>query len=135
MVFTGPTLTAIKICLLFFYRRLFLVHQRWLWFAWWGNLVYVILWFFGATGFYLFQCWPSEWYWLQYYEKYKTPLPGSIKNGQCRAQTVLHVSLPLVFGLVSDVAILLLPMTALYALQMDRKKKFAMFLLFAVGTL
>jgi hypothetical protein len=62
MVFTAPTFTWIKLTLLFFYRRLFLVSQTWLKIAWWANLVYVLLWLFGATGFYLFQCWPVQWY-------------------------------------------------------------------------
>lgn len=53
MVFTPSTFTWIKLTLLFFYRRLFLVSQRWLMIAWWANLVYVFLWLFGATGFYL----------------------------------------------------------------------------------
>jgi hypothetical protein len=56
MVLTGPTFTFIKLTLLFFYRRICLVNQKWLRIAWWAILVYVILWFFGATGFYLFQC-------------------------------------------------------------------------------
>jgi hypothetical protein len=56
MVLTGPTYTFIKLTLLFFYRRIFLDNQKWLRIAWWAILVYVILWFFGAIGFYLFQC-------------------------------------------------------------------------------
>ena len=60
MLFQGPTFTCIKLTLLLFYRRIFLVNQRWLRIAWWANMVYVMLWFVGATGFYLLQCQPVQ---------------------------------------------------------------------------
>ena len=65
MVLMGPTFTCIKLTLLYFYRRIFLVNQRWLRVAWWVNIVYVGLWCVGSTGFYLFQCWPVQWYYMQ----------------------------------------------------------------------
>lgn len=135
MIFTGPTFTAIKISLLFFYKRLFLVHQRWLYIAWWINLVYVVLWFIGTTAYYLFQCSKPEWYFLHYYKDYHEPIPGKIQSGQCNAESVTHTSLPIILGLVSDVAILCLPLVAISSLQMNKKKKTAMALLFAIGTL
>ena len=72
---------------------------------------------------------------MQYYAKYKVPITQGVKHGQCKAQSVVHVALPLIFGLASDVAILLLPIAALTSLQMGRKKKTAMALLFSVGAL
>lgn len=134
MVLSSPTLTAIKLSLLFFYRRLFLVNQKWLRIAWWVNLVYVMLWVFGATGFYLFQCWPVQWYWLQYYRRYHLQPPGGVK-GQCNATTVQHVAMPLIFGLISDVGILLLPITAILKLQMSTSKKLGTAGIFSVGLL
>ncbi|KAK2597668.1 hypothetical protein N8I77_012439 [Diaporthe amygdali] len=68
---------------------------------WWVNLVYVILWWIGATGFYLFQCSPVQWYFIQYYARFGKPVPGGVK-GQCKATKVLNVALPVVFSLVSD---------------------------------
>ena len=135
MIFTGPTFTAIKLSLLFFYKRLFLVHQKWLRVAWWANLIYVVLWFFGTTLYFILQCSPPQWYYLHYYHDYQEPLPGKIKSGQCNAESVIHTSLPIILGLISDVAILCLPLVAISALQMNKKKKLAMVLLFAVGTL
>ena len=132
MVLQGPCLTFIKLSLLFLYRRLFLVHQKWLRIAWWANLIYVLAWAFGATGFYLFQCWPVQWYWLRYYRKFD---PTYTKTGQCDATTVQHVALPLIFGLISDIALLFLPITAIAKLQITRQKKVGLAGIFGIGAL
>jgi hypothetical protein len=134
MIFTGPTFTAIKMTLLFFYRRLFLINQTWLKIAWWANVVYVMLWLVGSTGFYLFQCWPPQFYFMQYYERYEKEPPYPI-TGQCDATTVTHVSIPLIFGLASDIAILLLPAFTISKLQMSRRTKVALIGVFSVGVI
>ncbi len=134
MVFVGPTFTFIKLSLLFFYRRLFLVNQNWLRIAWWANMVYAILWFFGATGFYIFQCWPVQWYWTRYYQRYHVGPPVAMK-GQCNATTVRHVAMPLIFSLISDVALLLLPIAAISKLQISLRKKLGLAAVFSVGAL
>ncbi|QUC21574.1 uncharacterized protein UV8b_05817 [Ustilaginoidea virens] len=132
MLLTGPTFTLIKLTLLFFYRRLFLVNHGWLWIAWWANLVYVLLWLVGATGFYLFQCWPPQWYFLQYYQRYNRPPPYPLA-GQCNATTVRNVSIPLIFGLLSDVMILVLPVATICRLNMTTRHKLGLSLVFSVG--
>lgn len=134
MVMASPTFTLIKLSLLFFYRRLFLVNQKWLRIAWWANLVYIMLWSVGATGFYIFQCWPVQWYWMQYYPRYNVAAPDGMK-GQCNATSVEHVALPLIFGLASDVALLLLPITAILKLQISLPKKIGLTGIFSVGLL
>ena len=134
MVFTGPTFTFIKLTLLFFYRRLFLVNQKWLKVAWWANLIYVTLWLFGATGFYLFQCWPVQWYFMRYYSKYDVNPPYPIE-GQCNATTTTHVSIPIIFGLVSDIAILLLPVVTISRLRISYRTKLGITAVFSIGVL
>ena len=135
MVFVGPTFTFIKLSLLFFYRRLFMVNQKWLRIAWWANMVYIILWFFGATGFYMFQCWPVQWYWTRYYQRYHAGSSSIAKEGQCNATTVQHVALPLIFSLISDVALLLLPIAAIWKLHVSLKRKLGLAAIFSVGAL
>ena len=135
MVMQGPTLTAIKLSLLFLYRRLFLVNQKWLRIAWWANLIYILLWTFGATGFYLFQCWPVSWYWNRYYERYQTFSPYTGELGQCNATTVQHVAIPLLFSLISDIALLCLPITAILKLRISTKRKVGLAAIFGIGTL
>ncbi|KAK2603666.1 hypothetical protein QQS21_004139 [Conoideocrella luteorostrata] len=132
MLLTGPTFSLIKLALLFFYRRLFLVNQAWLRIAWWANMVYVLLWLIGATGFYAFQCWPPIYYFMQYYHRYNRPPPYPI-TGQCNATTVTNVSIPLIFGLFSDIMVLILPVATIFRLHMTRKAKIGLTLVFSVG--
>ncbi|KAI1418137.1 hypothetical protein F5Y13DRAFT_199208 [Hypoxylon sp. FL1857] len=124
---------AIKLTLLFFYKRLFLVANPKLRIFWWANLVYNVLWFFGGTSFYLFQCKPVQWYFIQYYARFPHwPVPGGMK-GQCDATSVLHVSLPVIFSLISDVSLLLLPIMAIYQLRLDKNKKRGLMAVFGIG--
>ncbi|KAI0845762.1 hypothetical protein F5Y00DRAFT_255076 [Daldinia vernicosa] len=132
MVLMGSFFTSIKMTLLFFYRRLFLVSNKKLRIFWWVNFVYVVLWFFGATSFYLFQCKPVRWYFLQYYERFHKPVPGNIK-GNCDATSVLHVALPPIFSLVSDIGLLILPISAISQLRLDKNKKRGLMVVFGIG--
>ncbi len=56
-------------------------------------------------------------------------------QGQCNATTIAHVAMPLIFGLISDVAILLLPIAAIIKLQISWKKKLGLAAIFSVGVL
>ena len=123
MVLNGPTFTFVKLCLLFFHRRLFLINQKWFKWAWWTNLIHVLLWLTGATGFY-----------MRYYEKFHVGPPYPIK-GQCNATTTVHVSIPIVFGLASDIAILTLPVITILHLHAARKTRLGLTGIFSVGVL
>ncbi|KAI1805748.1 hypothetical protein F4811DRAFT_514219 [Daldinia bambusicola] len=135
MVLMGSFFTSIKMTLLFFYKRLFLVSNHKLRVFWWINFVYVVLWFFGATGFYLFQCQPVQWYFLQYFARFHKPVPSSHQTGNCDATSVLHVSLPPIFSLVSDIGLLLLPMAAISQLKLNKNKKRGLMVVFGIGIL
>ncbi|KAI1338622.1 hypothetical protein F5Y15DRAFT_416844 [Xylariaceae sp. FL0016] len=133
MVLMSSFFVSIKLALLFFYRRLFLVSASRLRIFWWANLVYVVLWFIGSTSFYLFQCQPVQWYFMQYYERFSDkPVPGGMA-GQCDATTVVHVSLPLVFSLISDLALLVLPLLAVSKLHLNSGKKRGLMAVFGIG--
>ncbi|KAI1388759.1 uncharacterized protein F4822DRAFT_443590 [Hypoxylon trugodes] len=132
MVLMCSFFLAIKMTLLFFYKRVFLVNDPRLRIFWWANFVYIVLWFFGGTAFYLFQCKPVQWYFLQYYARYKKPVPGGL-DGQCDATSVLHVSLPTIFSLISDVGLLLLPIWAISKLRLDKSKKRGLMAVFGIG--
>ncbi|KAF7531386.1 hypothetical protein G7054_g8919 [Neopestalotiopsis clavispora] len=114
------------------FKRLFLCSSPALRIFWWTNIGYIGLWFFGSTSFYVFQCRPVQWYFLQYYNKYKHPVPGDV-HGQCDATTVVHVAMPMVFSLVSDVALLVLPLWAISKLRVDRKKRIGLMAVFGIG--
>ncbi|GAP85137.1 putative integral membrane protein [Rosellinia necatrix] len=137
MVLMGSFFLCIKMTLLFFYKRLFLVANPRLRIFWWANFVFIVLWFFGATGFYLFQCNPVQWYFIRYYIRF--PHPGktdlSHLNGQCDATAVLNVSLPVIFSLISDVGLLILPIWAVSTLQVNKSKKRGLLAVFGVGSI
>lgn len=134
MVLMSSFFACIKMTLLFFYKRLFLVsNSSPLSIFWWTNFVYVVLWFFGSTSFYLFQCKPVQWYFIQYFHRYPhLPVPGGM-TGQCDATSVLHVALPLVFSLISDFSLLLLPIWAISKLRLNKSKKRGLMAVFGIG--
>ncbi|KAI9813675.1 MAG: hypothetical protein M1827_003746 [Pycnora praestabilis] len=133
-VLTGPCFLSIKISLLWFYRRAFLVHQRWLAIAWWINLVYIILWAIGSTIFYILQCIPPDYYWRRTYLLFKIT-PPSLVHGQCNSDTAVLVALPLIFSLISDFGILVLPVVTLSRLKLRTSKKLGLLAIFSLGLL
>ncbi|KAI3338360.1 hypothetical protein F4824DRAFT_77738 [Ustulina deusta] len=135
MVLMGSFFLCIKMTLLFFYKRLFLVANPRLRIFWWANFVFIILWFFGATGFYLFQCQPVQWYFMRYYARFSNPDKNNPENlkGQCDATAVLNVSLPVIFSLISDIGLLILPIWAVSTLHVNKTKKRGLLAVFGVG--
>ncbi|KAI1377109.1 hypothetical protein F4677DRAFT_67679 [Hypoxylon crocopeplum] len=133
MVLMSSFFLCIKMTLLFFYKRLFLVSNSRLRIFWWANFVYIVLWFFGATAFYLFQCKPVQWYFIQYFSRYPhIPVPGGM-TGDCNATSVLHVALPVIFSLISDIGLLLLPIWAISQLRLNKEKKRGLMAVFGIG--
>ena len=125
--FNGPSMLATKIALLLWYRRLFIVQQMWLKIFWWVNVVYIVLWAIGSTISYMFSCVPINYYW----ERFN---PQSTMHGICRNTTNAD-GLPLILDLVSDVVILVLPITTIATLQMPLARKAALMIVFSVGLL
>jgi hypothetical protein len=132
MVLMSSFFVCIKMTLLLFYKRLFLCSSRGLRIFWWANFVYIILWFIGGTGFYVFQCKPVQWYFLQYFARYKKPVPGGL-TGQCDATTVVHVAMPMIFSLISDIALLILPIWAISRLRLEKKRRMGLMAVFGIG--
>ncbi|KAK9769851.1 putative Integral membrane protein [Seiridium cardinale] len=132
MVLMSSFFVCIKMTLLLFYKRLFILSSTAMRFFWWANLVYILLWFFGGTGFYLFQCKPVQWYFLQYFARAGKPVPGNM-TGQCDATTVLHVSMPMIFSLISDVSLLALPVWAIWKLRLEKRKRMGLIAVFGIG--
>ncbi|KAI1125180.1 hypothetical protein F5Y10DRAFT_284448 [Nemania abortiva] len=137
MVLMSSFFLCIKMTLLFFYKRLFLVSNPHLRIFWWTNFVFIILWFVGATGFYLFQCQPVQYYFMRYYVRFPHPEKNDLSNlkGQCDATAVLNVSLPVIFSFISDIALLILPIWAVSTLKVDKTKKRGLLAVFGVGSI
>jgi hypothetical protein len=73
-------------------------------------------------------------YFMRYYSRYHRPAPYPI-TGQCNATNVTNVSRPLIFGLISDFAILLLPIFTIARLQMSLNKKIGLAGVFSIGVI
>lgn len=132
MVLMSSFFVCIKMTLLLFYKRLFLCSSTPLRIFWWVNIGYIVLWFFGSTSFYIFQCKPVQWYFLQYFSRFKKPVPGGV-TGQCNATTTLNVAMPMIFSLVSDIALLVLPLWAISKLRLERRKRLGLMAVFGIG--
>ena len=131
---TDPCFLAIKISFLWFYRRSFLIHQRWLFTAWWINVTYIILWVVGSTLFYISLCIPPDYYWKRLYVLSER-LPPSPVSGQCNSTMPVLVALPSIISLISDFGILLLPVTTLSQLHMQTRSKLGLIAVFSLGLL
>ncbi|PYH78622.1 hypothetical protein BO82DRAFT_394496 [Aspergillus uvarum CBS 121591] len=125
-VFNGPSLFATKLALLLYYRRLFIINQRWIRIAWWANLIYVTLWVAGSTIFYILQCLPASYYWE------RVDPHSTITHGSCPHSTNV-IGVPLILNILSDVTILLLPVITVTTLQMRLIRKIGLAAVFSVG--
>lgn len=125
----APSVTFIKLSLLFFYRRIFLVQQRWFKIALWLNAFYAAGLGIGSTFEFIFQCLPVSYFWERFSIDYGiTPTV----TGSCLPQTV-HLATPAILSTISDVLILLLPLAVLFKLKLDAKRKFGLMAIFSLG--
>jgi hypothetical protein len=125
-------LASVKIALLFLYRRIFIVNQKWLKVTWWGNLLFVIALFLIAIFFNIFQCSPINWYWMRMYILAGSPVPNE-DLGYCSpaSRSVIYATLSL--NIVSDVALLLLPAISIATLQITMGNKIGLAVVFGFG--
>lgn len=130
-VLNGSCFLAIKLSILYTYRRLFLVNQRWLKIAWWANVIYAVLWAIGSTLFYILQCGPVDYYWNRMYLVAQIKTSSSL-NGHCESNQA-KIAASLITSTISDFAILLLPVSVLWNLQISTRKKVRLVLLFSLG--
>ena len=79
----------------------------------------------------IFQCLPVSYFWQLGYSFLGRPSPI---NGSC-PNLVARGILMACFNLVSDIAILTLPLYGLWPLQMDIKRKAGLAVVFTLGTL
>jgi hypothetical protein len=133
-VFTGPGFAAVRMSLLLFFARVFTLTRKWTTVYWWVNMVFNVGWVLGATMFYLFQCWPLDFYWTQWYAILELDVhPKPV--GNCNGSATDSVTVPLIFGLIGDFALLLLPIFQLWQLQLSLSRKVGLSALFMVGLL
>lgn len=120
-------ITTTKFSILLFYRRVFMNQTTSLHFriAWYAIMVWTFLWgistFFAAA----FQCNPPSYYWSKYTRK---------THGSCLNLTVLLV-VTASTNIVTDVALLILPMPVVWNSKIEPSQKFAVTGIFLLGGL
>ncbi|KAL8756077.1 MAG: hypothetical protein Q9184_004616 [Pyrenodesmia sp. 2 TL-2023] len=118
-------ITTTKLSILLFYRRVFMNQTTSLRFrvAWYAIMVWTFLWgistFFAAA----FQCNPPSYYWSKYTRK---------THGSCLNLTVLLV-VTASTNIVTDVALLILPMPVVWNSKIEPSQKFAVTGIFLLG--
>ena len=122
----APTIFFIKLSILLLYLRIFVPNRKANMFTFVG--VHAILWpilifYLIHTSFMIFICNPREKAWNPY-----------IKHGHCFDFTATFKSTGL-FNVISDFAILILPIRSVWKLQLPRKKKIGIYAIFATGFL
>lgn len=75
----------------------------------------------------IFQCWPIDYAWLRLDE-------ANVTEGRCNNEN-LQGWLSAMFNIILDLAILILPLRELYALQMGIKQKAMVMGMFGLGIL
>ena len=113
-------MAAIKISILLFYYRLFHSDQR-LKIAVWVMATVVMCWYLTSTLVAIFQCTPIQYDWDR-------TLPG----GQCIREDALWIGNS-VSNLVTDVAILCLPMPIIWGMDVTPRQKIAIATMFLLG--
>ena len=95
---------------------------------------YIILVGAGSTIEFIVQFLPVPYFWVgrKYLATGITPPSPSVLNGWCMPQ-VLHLAVPLLAGLVSDIIILILPAVGLWNLQLAKEKKFGVYFALSLG--
>ena len=116
----GSAITAIKISILLFYRRIFSTGQLRKWINVVG--VFVLAWLLANNLVFAFQCTPVRKAW-------EIEIPGHCINPLRTIQVVQ------VFNVVLDAVILALPVSGVLRLQMSTSRKISVMAIFLLGGL
>ncbi|GAD97043.1 hypothetical protein ANI_1_254084 [Paecilomyces variotii No. 5] len=121
------SLGATQVALLLYYRRLFMVNQRWLRVLWWFNFFFVLMWTVICTLFYISECTPMTYYWEQV-----NPHPN-VKGLRCLNRRFDVIAVPLIVSVISDFTIMLLPVLTVSTLSIKLSRNLALAAVFCAG--
>jgi hypothetical protein len=123
-----PAQGAVKLAVLLFYRRILQGSPRRI-FRYCNSalMAFVTLYTIASIPLLILVCRPTEAFWM-----YTSLSPIYKKKYQCFSlrNALIH---PAVMSLVSDILITILPMFFLYDLQLPRRQKYALAVLFGLG--
>ncbi|KAF2832848.1 hypothetical protein CC86DRAFT_399514 [Ophiobolus disseminans] len=122
----GPVILLIKLAILLQYLRLLAPNRsvnRSLYFGAWIIIVLNTTFYIATTFVTIFLCRPRELIWNKF-----------LQEGQCINQEA-PIMFTALFNIISDIAILILPIKTIWGLQIPTRKKIGISLLFATGSL
>ncbi|GKZ30065.1 hypothetical protein AbraIFM66950_007673 [Aspergillus brasiliensis] len=120
-----------KLSILFFYQRAFTSIVRSLRYTIWALFVFCTGLGVGSTVAFICACVPPQMFWLRVYPIFGFEPPEPL-HGTCEPQR-LHLGVPLLLDLFSEVVMLLVPVIVLWNLQMPYRKKVAVIFTFTLG--
>lgn len=129
--FQGLGLLLSKLSILLFFRRAFTTRKRPFHIALIAVGIYSILLGVGSFIEFAVQCLPVPFFWERAYNISGIIPPHPFK-GWCMPQNI-HIATPIIANLAADLFMLGLPAIGLWGLQMQRTKKFGIFVAFSVG--
>jgi len=121
-----------KLAILYLYKVVFTTFNRLFKWALYITALFSVLLGIGSTLDFIFQCVPVSCFWncrVYILNQMKTP---SWVHGWCMPQK-LHLAFPTIADLVTDIAILILPLMVLRKLQMSMRRKVAIYFTFSMG--
>ena len=121
------SMSSIKIAILLFYYRLFSAGRPRFLISIWVMATITMCWYFTSTFIIIFQCFPINYMWDRAVE-------GKVPGGQCIPEEALWIGSS-VTSLLTDVAILCLPMPIIWRMKASRNQKIALSAIFLLGAL
>lgn len=127
LLFSGPgfhlNILLIQLSFVFLYKRLFTTHKPWFKYTLYVLGVFSIVQNLAVILTVMFYCAPFNYYWNK-----------SIKGGRCYKFQVVYL-IGLALNLITDTAILVIPLPIIWGLQMNSNSKKAITFIFLLGGL
>lgn len=124
-------LMTTKLSILIFYRRVFTTRHKAFKIALYLVATFSLILGIASTIEFIVRCVPPQLFWERVYLILGSTPPKPL-DGWCMPQT-LHLVIPLIADLVSEIAILILPVIGLWKVQLPMRKKMGLFFAFSLG--
>ena len=131
MLLQAMALMFTKLSVLLFYRRVLTTRSKLQTWVIWILFAYCLVLGIGSAIEFILACNPPDLLWLRVYRNLDYEPPKS-PSGTCESRT-LHLAIPLMADLVSEVVLLTIPAIALQSLSISFQKKLGVYFAFSLG--
>jgi hypothetical protein len=130
-ILQSVALMTTKLSILIFYRRVFTTRHKAFKVALYLVATFSLILGIASSTEFIVRCVPPQLFWERVYLILGGTPPNPL-DGWCMPQT-LHLVIPLIADLVSEIAILILPVIGLWQVQLPMRKKMGLFFAFSLG--